>query len=171
MNCLSTINEILRIGKWKLDDILYQMTGKERFYRVAETPFYNFSSVVATPFIEELPFFLYVPWEQEKGNEYFVVCNHFAQNLCTKTAKISFYRPEYYDGGILTGHRKWILTKEEKGGLVSFLNDNSHWFTVGLSWYRNMIAGYNSDISEEGHNELIISEDNSMPDYNMLPEA
>ena len=126
---------------------------------------------IGTPIIEELPFFLYVPHEQIKGKEYFIVADHFSRFKCRKAAKISFYEPIYVNDGPSLGKKRWVFSDAEKEKLMDFLVDKMHSFTSGRSWYSNMIYRYNIEVNFVGDSaELEMREDLVMPDYRKLPE-
>lgn len=160
------LSELGRVCYGKYYDFIFKLTRNYKYLINWETPFYMDEAVLVTPLNDDFPFYLYVPYEQEKGNEYFIVADGYNTKRCTKAAKLSFYRPEYFKGGILTGKRKWPLNGKEKENLIKFLQDTSYWATSGRTWFKDMVIDYNTALSA-----IEIPENLPMPDYNKLPEA
>ena len=96
---------------WKVYDKLYIFTGSEKFYCFDEQAVYNEEVVRGSPIGCNLPFNFIIPYGQEIGNEYFVVCDHSSRFKCKKAAKISFYRPEYVSDNIYLGKKKWVFSR------------------------------------------------------------
>ena len=165
MNSLRDIKEFYRIGVGIYHDFLFKITKNEKYMTNWETPFYTDDAVLVTPLNGSLPFYLYVPFNQEKGNEYFIVADGYNTTRCTKASKLSFYRPEYFRRGISTGKKKWLLNGKEKDNLAKFLQDTSYWATSGRAWFNEMAVDYNTALSA-----IEIPENLSMPDYTKLPE-
>lgn len=162
---MKLIQELYRLAYGKWYDFLYKITKNDKYLIYWETPFYTNDVALATPLDDELPFFLYIPFDQEKGNEYFIVANGYNTKNCKKATKLSLRKPKYFKGGILTGKKKWIFTHTEKEKLNVFLNDNTDWVTSGRTWFNDMIVDYNTALSSTE-----IPEDLPMPDYMQLPE-
>lgn len=114
----------------------------------------------------EYPFHIAIPWVQQKGKEYFVVCDHWSRHNCTKCAKISFHEPEYVDDSLILGKKRWKLNYEEKERLVKFLNSNLSGYGIEINRWNDIIMTYNNNI---GHNDSDIPENLPIPDYTKLP--
>lgn len=171
-NFLENINNLLDFYNWKIADLLFMRTKNDKFYRLDEQAVYDTNVVGVTPRIESLPFHVFIPYDLEKGKEYFIICDHYSRFLCTKCAKISFYRPEYVNDDRRLGKKNWILSHDEKVQLVEFLGNEIEGFTSGLDIFRSIREQYNLDQNPPwcDNPELEIPEDLPMPDYMQLPE-
>lgn len=139
------IDDLLYFCRWKVDDTLFKLTKNDKFYRLDEQAVYDDCVVGATPRIETLPFHIFLPYNAEKGNEYFIVCDHYSRFLCTKAAKISFYKPEYVIDDRRLGKKQWILSQDEKSRFVDFLGSKIEGFTSGLDLFSSVREQYNLD--------------------------
>lgn len=165
MNILSKVKDVYRVFYGKCNDLLYKITNNDKYLINWETPFYTDEAALATPLDDDLTYFLYVPFVQEKGNEYFIVADGYNTTKCKKVAKLSMRRHEYFKGGLFTGKKMWKFNHEEKVKLISFLKKNTDLVTSGRSWFNDMIVDYNTALSS-----VEIPEDLPMPDYMQLPE-
>lgn len=165
MRFLDFVRQLYWLTYVKVCDIIYGLTRKCCDY-VDEVPFYNFDFMRATnPYSDDI-FHIAIPYIQEKGKEYFVVCDHWSRHKCTKCAKISFRSPKYVKDWQILGKKNWILTKEEKENLIEFLSTSVHNL---LPRWKDIICTYNSNENFEDESPDI-PEDLPMPDYMKLPE-
>lgn len=155
---------------WKLYDRLYLLTGCEHFYYPDEQAVHNEAVVRGSPICCNLPFNFILPFEQEPGNEYFIVCDHSSRFKCTKAAKISFYRPEYVENDFYLGKKRWILSQQEKINLMAFLQDNTSFYTDCKSWFESLIKTYNYEAPfySRENKSYPIPTSLKMPDYTKL---
>lgn len=169
---LSYLRELYQFYKWKTDDKLFMLTKLDKFYHLDEQAVYDGNAVGGTPRIESLPFHIFLPYDAEVGKEYFIVCDHYSRFLCTKAAKISFYKADYINDKRRLGKKNWILNRDEKTKLVNFLKNEIPGFTSGLSLFNSLIEQYNLDQNPHWCNnpEFEIPEDLPMPNYMQLPE-
>lgn len=144
----------------------YILTGNKRFYYPDEQAVHNEAVVRGSPICCNLPYNFILPFEQEYGNEYFVVCDHSSRFKCTKAAKISFYHPEYVSDNIYLGKKRWILSPQEKINLISFLQDTSHYYTQGKSWFQHLISIYNYEVQYYYGDKV----DRSIPTNLIIPD-
>lgn len=107
----------------KICDLVYGLIKTGRDY-IDEVPFYNFDFMRATNPYKKGKFHIAISSIQEKGKEYFVVCDHWSRHECTKCAKIIFYPPIYVKDWQMLGKKTWTSTPEEKESLVEFLKSN-----------------------------------------------
>ncbi len=158
-------NQLYSLIYVKICDLIYGLTKKGYDY-VDETPFYNFDFMRATNPYSKDKFHIAIPYIQETGKEYFVVCDHWSRHKSTKCAKISFHSPEYVRDWQFLGKKKWILTREEKENLIAFLNQSIPDY---ISRWKDIICTYNNN--QQYVDEVQdIPEDLPMPDYMQLPE-
>lgn len=159
MKFIDFVRQIYWITYVKVCDVIYELTGKGLDY-VDEVQFYNFDFMRATSPYSEDKFHIAIPYIQKKGQEYFVVCDHWSRHKCIKCAKISFYNPTYVKDWQLLGKKTWTLTHEEKERLITFLNSDAPNF---ITRWKDIICTYNSNENYENE-ELDIPEDLPMPD-------
>lgn len=165
MKFLSFVKQLYWLSYVKICDVIYGLTRRGRDF-VDEVPFYNFDFMRATNPYSEDKFHIAIPYIQEKGKEYFVVCDHWSRHKCTKCAKICFRSPKYVKDWQILGKKAWILTNEDKENLIAFLNDSTPNF---VSRWKDLICTYNGNENYKDES-LDIPEDLPMPDYLQLPE-
>ena len=168
---LKWVKDLYSYWRWRLFDKLFILTKKERFYYFDEQAVYDENVIRATPIIDSLPFHIFLPYNVERGKEYFIVCDHPSRFDSTKAAKVDFYTPKYINDGRRLGKKKWVLSQTEKESLVKFLENEIPSFTSGMSVFRNLIEQYNHDQNARGDiPELEIPRGLPMPNYMELPE-
>lgn len=166
MVCRSWLKQVYEISKLYIFDRLANLLKNQRFDYVDENPTYSMDLMRATNLNSDYPFHIAIPWEQQKGKEYFVICDHWSRHKSTKCAKISFHEPKYVDDNLIMGKKKWKLTPDEKELLAIFLNSNLTGYGLKINRWKDIIMTYNNNI---GNDEYDIPENLPMPDYTKLP--
>lgn len=101
---------------WKVYDKLYIFTGSEKFFCFDEQAVYNEEVVRGSPVGCNLPFNFIIPYGQQIGNEYFVVCDLPADLIAQKLQKSAFTVMNMCQTKSILAKRNGYFRRKKKSG-------------------------------------------------------